>query len=653
MKLFKEIKKDVKENGVVVTHYEPMAEVTILSMNLDTGKFEEKKVTDFSKHENIKMYKFHDTKERFKDFWLSDNHSAIVKDVQTSLYIKVTPLDITLEPTRFNLIKRLDNNERLLIPCNEITIELDNTKTTGYDFTVEDNYTFMTNDIVVQDSMAAYFTMTQEAQESLIKHCHIDNNLFTNFNDELTLSLGHDIVYGIFLLSKRKPSALPEPLYKYMQEQKWDCINKKRLAEFLNYYVRLDKKNSDIVNKLVTLGFTIASRYSQTLLSFDNIEKSIIPMGKRKELFDKYMNKEITMFQYVQEEDKMINDLKEICIFTDLIESGSRGSWQQAKQMFCQRGFVTNSAGHIKPVPVWKNLTEGLDSRSMFLSCYGVRKGLADVADNTAVSGAFTRGLIYLGLEAKQGSQKKPCKTTNYLKFKPSDEKMAKALIGRYIFTDDLCNDMERITRENYKSYIGQELRLRSPIFCEDPEFCHYCCPHKELNELEPGKSYNVGVVAAGALSEPLTQLTLRSFHTSGSLTKISEGVEDDQDKDITYDIIGIQKMFSKPDFDQYTVNDWVRKLYLSFLDKKNIKLMLFEVLASCLMWVKPEDEDEPNIHWRLAQDRELMLIGYSKVPEYESFLLGAAFKNFKRKLLSSIGKEVGNSLFDRMIIGN
>lgn len=656
MKLFKEVRKDVKENGVVVTHYEPQADVTIMSMNIENGKFEEKKITDFSKHENIKMYKFHDAIERFKDFWLSDNHSAIVRDKQTSLYGKVTPMDIILDPNRYELVQMIGSPlARRFIPCNDIEVTLDESKTIGYDFTVEDNYTFTTDDgVVVQDSMAAYFTMTQEAQDSLIKHCHIDNNLFTNFNNELTLSLGHDIVYGIFLLSKRKPSALPEPLYNYMIEKKWDCINKKRLAEFLNYYIRLDKKkHADIVNKLVTLGFTISSRYSQTLLSFDNIKKSIIPLDKRKALFDKYMSKEITMYQYVQEEDKMIDDLKKICLFTDLIESGSRGSWQQAKQMFCQRGFVTNSAGHIKPIPVWKNLTEGLDSKSMFLSCYGVRKGLADVADNTAVSGAFTRGLIYLGLEARQSSSKKPCNTTNYLRFKPDNEKMASALIGRYIFNDDLCTSMTRITYDNYKDFIGQELRLRSPIFCTEKEYCHYCCPHKELSELEPGKTYNVGVVAAGALSEPLTQLTLRSFHTSGSLTKISEGEEDDQDKDITYDIRGIQKMFSKPDFDIYTVGDWVKKLYLSFLDKKNIKVMLFEVLASCLMWVKPEDEDEPNIHWRLAQDRELMLIGYSKVPEYESFLLGAAFKNFKRKLLSSIGKSVGDSRFDRMIIGN
>lgn len=656
MRLFKEIRKDIKENGVIVTHYEPQAEVKIMSMNLETGKFEEKKVTDFSKHENLKMFKFHDNSQRFKDFWLSDNHSAIVKDKQTSLYTKVTPMDIQLDPDRYFLVQMTNDygTKRSWIPCNQIDVTLDESKTVGYDFTVEDNYTFMTHDgVVVQDSMAAYFTMTQEGQRSLIDNCHIDNNLFQNFNDELTLSLGHDIVYGIFLLSKKKPEALPKPLYDYMMEQKWDCVNKKRLAQFLNDYIHKDPKNADIINKLVTLGFTISSRYSQTILSFDNIKKSIIPMEKRKELFDKYINKEITMFDYIKEEDKLIDDLKKVCVFTDLIESGSRGSWQQAKQMFCQRGFVTDSSGHIKATPVWKNLTEGLDSKSMFLSCYGVRKGLADVADNTAVSGAFTRGLVYLGLEAKQGSQKKPCNTKMFLRIRPSDERMAKSLVGRYIFNDDSCSDMTRITLDNYKEYVGQDLRLRSPIYCTDKHYCHYCCPHVELDDLEEGETYNVGVVAAEALSEPLTQLTLRQFHTSGAVTKVSDN-DSDEDQDIVHDIRGIQRMFSKPDFDIYTADKWVKNLYSAFVDKKSIKMMFYEVLASCLMWAKPnEDEDEPTIHWRLAQDRDLVLVGYNKVPELESFLLGAAFKNFKRKLLGALGEQVGDSIFDRMILGN
>ena len=658
MKLFKQTKVDKKENGVVVTHFEPTKYVAIMSMNIDNGEFEEKEVVDFSKHENLRMFKLHSTENKFKDFWLSDNHSAIIFDKWTSRFGIVTPEEMiaSKEDKYWYLVQYTKGVERdrVLIPLSKVEITLDPSRTTAYDFTVKDNYTFMTDDgIVVQDSMAAYFCMTQEGQKSLIEHCHIDNNLFMNFSDELTLSVGHDIVYGIFLLSKRKPSALPKPLYDYMQEQKWDCINKKRLAQFLNEYIRKDKKNASIINTLVTLGFTISSRYSQTLLTFDNIKKSIIPMQKRKELYDKYMNKEITMYQYIVEEDKMIDELKECCLFTDLIDSGSRGSWQQAKQMFLQRGFVSNASGQVKPEPVWKNLTEGFDSKSMFLSCYGVRKGLSDVADNTAVSGAFTRALVYMGLEAEQGSQKKPCNTSTWLNFTATDEKMAKALIGRYIFKDDTATEMERITRENYKDFIGKEIRLRSPLFCTDRHFCHYCCPHKELDEVSEGHTYNVGVVAAGSLSEVLTQLTLRQFHTSGSVTKVAED-SDGEDQDIVHDLRGIIRMFSKPDFDQHNVGDFIKKLYSAFADKKNIKLMFFEVLMSCLMWAKPDDEDdeEPSVHWREAQDHELVLVGYNKVPELESFLLGAAFKNFKRKLLSSLGKEIGNSIFDRMILG-
>ena len=131
--LFKEIRKDVKENGVIVTHYEPQAEVKIMSMNLETGKFEEKKVTDFSKHENLKMYKFHDNSQRFKDFWLSDNHSAIVKDKQTSLYTKVTPMDIQLDPNRYFLVQMTNDygTKRSWIPCNQIDVTLDESKTVG------------------------------------------------------------------------------------------------------------------------------------------------------------------------------------------------------------------------------------------------------------------------------------------------------------------------------------------------------------------------------------------------------------------------------------------------------------------------------------------------------------------------------------------
>ena len=500
------------------------------------------------------------------------------------------------------------------------------------------------------DSMACYFPITEEAKEDLRKNVHIENNLFTDYDkNQLTLMPGHDIVYGIYILSLKRPEKLPSPLYEYMKEKDWKYINKKRLTEFLCSYIRMFPKNASIIDDISNLGFTISTRYNQTKLSIDNIIDSIIPLEKRKDLYDRYINEEITMKEYMEEEEKMQNDLKDICIFTDLIESGSRGSWLQAKQMFLQRGFVSNSIGQIMDKPVYHNLAEGLNSRELFLSCYGVRKGLADVADNTAVSGTFSRGLIYLGLEAKMGDHKKPCNTERYLSVHIKDFKMAESLVNRYVFKDDDCKEMERIKREEYDKWVGQTVRLRSPIFCTNKNFCHYCAPFKELKDIVKGKTYNLGLNAAGSLGEPTTQMVLRVFHNSGATTKV---VEDEDNDDIIQDLRGAIALFSKPNFDFDNLSSYIMKIYKTYSSYKKIPYLYFETLVSQLMWAKSDLENtDPDTLWRLNQELEMILVGFNKVPGLSGFLLGCAFKNFKRRLLTSLDKVAGDSIFERLIL--
>jgi hypothetical protein len=357
------------------------------------------------------------------------------------------------------------------------------------------------------------------------------------------------------------------------------------------------------------------------------------------------MDKKINMYQYMEEEEKLLSDLKKVCIFSDLIESGSRGNWTQAKQMFLQRGFVSNSIGEIMPTPVMRNLAEGLDSKELFLSCYGVRKGLSDIADNTAVSGTFNRGLIYLGLEAKMGDSKKPCNTERFLTLEVENENMAKMLLGRYIHDG---TEIVRITLDNYKTFINQTINLRSPVFCTNKNYCHYCAPYKELKDIVKGETYNIGVEAAGALGEPTTQMVLRVFHTSGATSKQSENKDDD----IIQDLRSTIRLFSKPTFDLENLAEYILKIYKIYSLHKEIPLLYFEVLISCLMWCKTDDEsDETDGLWRLNQNRELIPVGYNKVPGLNGFLLGCAFKNFKRMLLTSLNKDVGESIFEKLIL--
>ena len=643
-----------------VRHYCPIKPVYIEAIS-EKGEIGLKEIIDYSVHENLIMYKIEHNENLFEPFWASEDHSLLVWDNQDEKVIKKSPLEILEEikelNSRYQFISSIkDNNIKhvkegaTLIPIIDLKIILDPNETTAYDFTVKDWYTFkLDNGIYVQDSMACYFTITEEGEADLIKNVSIENNLLLDYDNTTTLRPNHDIVYGIYLLSIKKPERLPKPLYEYMVKNNYDMIDKGRLINFMTEYIK-NNKNIDVFDEIMTLGFMISTRYNQTFLSIDNVINSIIPPKIRNELYEKYSNGEITMDEYMTEEDKLLKTLKEKCVFKDLINSGSRGSWGQAKQMFLQRGFVSNSAGETMPTPVKSNLAEGMSSRDLFLSCYGVRKGLSDIADNTAVSGTFGRALVYLGLEAKQGSSKKPCGTKRYVLFKPSTIKMCKSLIGRYIFEDDTCLNMSRITEENYKSYLNKDIRLRSPIYCEDKNYCHYCCPYVELKDIKKGRTYNVGVIAAQTLGEPTTQMVLRVFHHSGAVTHNDSNGADD---DIVKDLRGVIRLFSKPNFDLSNINNYLKNLFLIYLQYKQVKMLYFEVLLSCLMWSKSNDNDStiPDLLWRLNQDAELILVGHNKVPALTGFLLGCAFRNFKRMLLTSLNKEVGESVFEKLIL--
>ena len=105
----KEVSK--KANGVVVTKYKPFENLTIKAIDPKTGNTEYKKIVEYSKHENIEMYKIHDKKNRFEDFWASYDHSLIVFDENEGKIRKISPRDLIDSPEGKFLIR--DNKNGL------------------------------------------------------------------------------------------------------------------------------------------------------------------------------------------------------------------------------------------------------------------------------------------------------------------------------------------------------------------------------------------------------------------------------------------------------------------------------------------------------------------------------------------------------------
>jgi hypothetical protein len=86
----------IKQNGVKITKYDVDKNVNLKlkSINKDTGSISLNKVTEYSKHENLEMYKIEDRKKRFETFWSSSDHSLLVYNPKEDIIEKVTPNDL-------------------------------------------------------------------------------------------------------------------------------------------------------------------------------------------------------------------------------------------------------------------------------------------------------------------------------------------------------------------------------------------------------------------------------------------------------------------------------------------------------------------------------------------------------------------------------
>jgi hypothetical protein len=108
------------------------------------------------------------------------------------------------------------------------------------------------------------------------------------------------------------------------------------------------------------------------------------------------------------------------------------------------------------------------------------------------------------------------CGTEGYLEFRLINEKHGESIIGKNIRINKY-DDWKPATKEDIKKILENKLKIqmRSPITCITPNFrmCKKCFGERQY----PTKY--LGISAGQNVTERFTQLTLRTFHTSGSAT--------------------------------------------------------------------------------------------------------------------------------------
>ena len=221
-----------------------------------------------------------------------------------------------------------------------------------------------------------------------------------------------------------------------------------------------------------------------------------------------------------------------------MLDSGARGSKDQIKQLSGIRGLMAKpqkagaeGRGTIEN-PILSNFKEGMSVLEYFISTHGARKGLADTAMKTADAGYLTRRLVDVSHDVIITEE--DCGTLRGLQcsaLKSGDEvisSLAERILGR-VSVHDVLNPKtgeviveagEEITEavaDAIEKADIETVEIRSVLTCESKKgVCMKCYGRNLATRRMVQKGEAVGVIAAQAIGEPGTQLTLRTFHAGG-----------------------------------------------------------------------------------------------------------------------------------------
>ena len=221
-----------------------------------------------------------------------------------------------------------------------------------------------------------------------------------------------------------------------------------------------------------------------------------------------------------------------------MLDSGARGSKDQIRQLSGMRGLMAKpqkagaeGRGTIEN-PILSNFKEGMSVLEYFISTHGARKGLADTAMKTADAGYLTRRLVDVSHDVIINEE--DCGTLRGLvctALKNGDETIStlyERILGRVSVHDIVHpNTGELIVAagEEITEPIAQiieespieSVEIRSVLTCESKHgVCMKCYGRNLATQRMVQKGEAVGVIAAQAIGEPGTQLTLRTFHAGG-----------------------------------------------------------------------------------------------------------------------------------------
>ena len=315
---------------------------------------------------------------------------------------------------------------------------------------------------------------------------------------------------------------------------------------------------ADMVDKVKDLGFEYSTKSGITIsaddLTIPEEKDRIIDETRKKvdetkvqydqglitdhERYTKVIQLWFAAIDAVQKEMLKVQDTQNPVYQT--VISGARGDVTQINQMAGMKGLVANPSGRIIELPIISNYKEGLKALEYFISTHGARKGLTDKGLRTPDAGYLTRRLVDVAQDTVITED--DCQTKIGLTFVRSEveargEDIKNRIEGRVVLKEVkdakgnvIVKKGTLLDKSNLQKVLDgkpDEVVVRSVLSCGlDWGVCQLCYGV----DLALGRLVNigeaVGVIAAQAIGEPGTQLTMRTFHTGGVATEdITQGL--------------------------------------------------------------------------------------------------------------------------------
>lgn len=190
----------------------------------------------------------------------------------------------------------------------------------------------------------------------------------------------------------------------------------------------------------------------------------------------------------------------------------ARGKDSQLGAMLTSPGTYTDSEGNLIPIFINRSYAEGLHPHEYWAASYGARLGVISTKLATQKGGYLDKMMNAASID--QVVTEDDCGTTQGVPFSTDDNDSVGAVLQQDVAGFKPGTIITKPVLDRIRASGADEIVVRSPLTCAAKTgLCRHCVGVREQGRL-PDIGYNVGVNAASALGEQVTQNALNAKHS-------------------------------------------------------------------------------------------------------------------------------------------